>query len=487
MAVSAADIRSALNIPETASSLTPQQRKEPPKKSGPKKHDGIPRELYALIGPSAPALSAQLTKPLLKQKPNLGSSDRVKWQWLSFTNPARSDSLKLFHWAKGSDDSNEEYPFAKYNVAPSVYSYTPQEYAALQEDVDWTKDETDYLFETLREFDMRWFVVADRYDYPGGRTRSLEDLKDRYYSVCRKLVRTRPISAEEMTTLQQGLMFDKDREVTRKKYIQSLENRTPDQIAEEEALYIEIKRLEQNERKFRRERDDLLRTLLGIESGLPDVIEDDTAFGLTVEASKRNSKKRSAGTMEAESPVTPISSISATHIRRPPTLQAPPSDDAKHCIVRSEPGATPPTKTAHHPSYMRSYKIPVPKPALAQRVTQIVSEVGINSARLVMPTTSTITLMEGLMDVATALAEVKRSVEKVDYDIRVAKQRLGIPTGDEAEEVEEGDAQGVDDDGRAASVVSTRSGRGRKQSRRSVSVSSVDTTAPSRTKRQRRS
>ena len=45
-----------------------------------KKPEGIPRELYALIGPSAPTLAAQFAKPRLKQKPNLGGGGRVKWK-----------------------------------------------------------------------------------------------------------------------------------------------------------------------------------------------------------------------------------------------------------------------------------------------------------------------------------------------------------------------------------------------------------------------
>ena len=50
-----------------------------------------------------------------------------------------------------------------------------------------------------------------------------------------------------------------ERELTRKQYLRSLESRTPEQIAEEEALYLELKRLEQTERQFKKDRDDLLR------------------------------------------------------------------------------------------------------------------------------------------------------------------------------------------------------------------------------------
>ena len=54
-------------------------------------------------------------------------------------------------------------------------------------------------------------------------------------------------------------------------------SRTPQQIAEEDAPYIELKRLEQTERRFKKDRDELLRTLLGVESGLPDLPVEDEA------------------------------------------------------------------------------------------------------------------------------------------------------------------------------------------------------------------
>ena len=78
MAVSAADVRSALSIHETPSTPGPSQSK---KSSGlsTKKPEGISRELYSLIGPSAPTLAAQLAKPRLKQKPNLGGVGKTKW------------------------------------------------------------------------------------------------------------------------------------------------------------------------------------------------------------------------------------------------------------------------------------------------------------------------------------------------------------------------------------------------------------------------
>lgn len=82
MAASAADVRSILSIPEPAATTPgPSQLKKPAALST-RKPDGISRELYSLIGPSAPSLAAQLAKPRLKQKPNLGGGGKVKWWFL---------------------------------------------------------------------------------------------------------------------------------------------------------------------------------------------------------------------------------------------------------------------------------------------------------------------------------------------------------------------------------------------------------------------
>lgn len=117
---SAADVRSILSLP-SSSTQTPAQ---PKKAATPlsRKPSGISRELYSLIGPSAPTLVAQVAKPRLKQKPNLGSGGSSKWYissplpflkrvhedwcrvWRSFKNSARTDGLELGHWVKANTD-----------------------------------------------------------------------------------------------------------------------------------------------------------------------------------------------------------------------------------------------------------------------------------------------------------------------------------------------------------------------------------------------
>lgn len=100
---------------------------------------------------------------------------------------------------------------------------------------------------------------------------------------------------------------DLERETTRKKYVASLESRTSEQIAEEEALYVEVKRLEQNERRFKRDREELLRTLLGVESGLPEVINMVDDEGPMGGISENGNKRKRRGTLDT--PMTPSNVI----------------------------------------------------------------------------------------------------------------------------------------------------------------------------------
>ena len=49
-----------------------------------------------------------------------------------------------------------------------------EEAAAVIAEEGWTKEETDYLFGIVQEYDLRFYVIADRYDFPGGPPRSME-------------------------------------------------------------------------------------------------------------------------------------------------------------------------------------------------------------------------------------------------------------------------------------------------------------------------
>lgn len=70
-------------------------------------------------------------------------------------------------------------------------------------DKDWTKDETDILFNVVREYDTRWYVVHDRYEPPpDSPTRSLE-VKHHSFCSCTALTCSR-ISRTDTTVFAEN-------------------------------------------------------------------------------------------------------------------------------------------------------------------------------------------------------------------------------------------------------------------------------------------
>ncbi|KZT36690.1 hypothetical protein SISSUDRAFT_1120791 [Sistotremastrum suecicum HHB10207 ss-3] len=425
MAASAADVRDILSLPGPSNVASTTLKKS--SSSIAKKPEGISRELYSLIGNSAPTLTAQFAKPRLKQRPDLGKG-KVKWEQQEFSNSARADGLKLKHWVKVGPDNNKEYPFAKYNTTTTTYTYSLDEYTRLLEDPEWTKEETDYLFSIVKEYGMRFYIISDRYDYPGGPPRTIDDLKARYYSICRKLLRTRPWAGDEATRqqLSNSYAFDKEREIMRKDYIDHLLKRTPEQIAEEEALYIELKRLEQTERRFAKEREELLKTLAGIDSGLATIsIEDDAANTFFGGLDKIKRSKKRGDTMEIDSPISSAQfSLAPAHSLRKTTTAKQVAQDLQLCIYRFETPAAAPNKAAHVPVHLRSTKPSIPKQNLAPKIYSALEELNINHQTLIMPTRNNLQQQQMLFDATAALIETKRVVDRVDQEIRVLKARL---------------------------------------------------------------
>jgi len=52
--------------------------------------------------------------------------------------------------------------------------YSQYEYDQHLTDPNWTSQETTYLFNLLREFDLRFIVVADRYSFQNTGRRTVE-------------------------------------------------------------------------------------------------------------------------------------------------------------------------------------------------------------------------------------------------------------------------------------------------------------------------
>ncbi|TMW61575.1 hypothetical protein Poli38472_012766 [Pythium oligandrum] len=187
-------------------SLKPTAAGQKPKKASGKKLTGMQREVLELLESNHRvnhALYPGFNKLTLQQKWR-ERKDRpaVKWLRKSFRNPARAElageqehqgGLTLSHWVKAHIDP-PDYVFARFNVKCDVFKYTDEEFTSVlanHEDpqMKWTKEETDALFTLCERFDLRWVVIADKYNaHPAakdGPTRSVEDIKYRYYEVVR--------------------------------------------------------------------------------------------------------------------------------------------------------------------------------------------------------------------------------------------------------------------------------------------------------------
>lgn len=266
------DILDVFNISEP---LQKKPKKDAQQNKSSQQLQGINRELYNLLGENTPAINIQKqSKSRLK---NISKKRPGPWNYVSFTNGSRTDGLQLKHWAKGYI-TPEHYFFEQFNQGLKLPKFDRLIYDRLIKKDDakhqnsagtnpWTFQETQYLFDLCNRFDLRWFVIYDRYEEFDART--LEDLKERFYSVCIRILseeidilRKAGIMDESKTQLLAKLQkFNKGKEIKRKEYLNRLLNRSPAEIAEEESLVIEARRFENSAQKTLAERANLLNLL----------------------------------------------------------------------------------------------------------------------------------------------------------------------------------------------------------------------------------
>ncbi|KAJ8485959.1 hypothetical protein OPV22_018444 [Ensete ventricosum] len=188
------DAKDILGLPKNPFPAT-QEKKPRPQKETQRKPDGVHREVYALTGGMAP-LMPTIEVSHLKKRQNT-EKEKISWQWLPFTSSARTDTLQLYHWARvvNGVPPTGDYSFAKYNKSVDVVKYTDEEYKKHLTDPMWSKEETDQLFDFCERFDLRFIIIADRFPYP----RTVEELKNRYYSVTRALLVARAPSPGDVS------------------------------------------------------------------------------------------------------------------------------------------------------------------------------------------------------------------------------------------------------------------------------------------------
>ncbi|KAL3131021.1 hypothetical protein ABBQ38_000343 [Trebouxia sp. C0009 RCD-2024] len=246
-----ADVKDILGVPRGVAANA--QQDAPKTKERMQRPAGMSREAFALLDGSHPIPPSHLAVDLnkkaalagLKQKRKFSSKGLLTYQFRPFTNPARKDGLVLQHWVKCFKDTagklreaDETYPFAKFNKQLYIFKYDDDEWDnVLVKDPAWTREETDYLLQLCELFDLRFLIIADRYEYPGGVHRSMEDIKARYYAVARQLLVGR--EGTEDSVANNVLVrhpFNLTHERERKRGLELAVSRTPQQEAEENAI-----------------------------------------------------------------------------------------------------------------------------------------------------------------------------------------------------------------------------------------------------------
>jgi DNA methyltransferase 1-associated protein 1 len=105
------------------------------------------------------------------------------------------------------------------NKKNDVIEYTEEEYEKIISlfETDWTKEETDELFALCKSYDLRFFIVNDRFSNP--KKRSLEEIKNRYFSVAKLVVMNRKIKkpnlykSHPLLNFTYDVEYDKERRV----------------------------------------------------------------------------------------------------------------------------------------------------------------------------------------------------------------------------------------------------------------------------------
>ncbi|GAQ07899.1 SWR1-complex protein 4 [Aspergillus lentulus] len=488
--MAAADVRDMLDLPAEG-----QPRPHKKQKVVEKRPEGITRELYALLGERAPPIA--INENRYKGRPKWMSKLRVRpWQMTPFTNNARSDGLVLRHWQRQPESAKatalegasemevdeakvegdaakpeQEYAFAKYNVKPRVpRRYTDDEYNRHLKSDDWSRQETDYLMDLVEEYNLRWVVIADRYDFqpqpmdaeanatalvPAKRYRTMEQMKARYYFIAASMLALEhppsEMSEAEFDLHEKMMKFDPDRERARKELAALQLNRTADEVREEGILLEELKRITSNEQNFMTERRELYSRLeVPISVGNTTMYQSSQGLSQLLQTllqADKSKKRRSILGPEAAAPSpagqTPTSNAptSARDSRAdtPSHASAGPSSKKGSAAVAAaakEPPQTVKTLTPaeearygvqHHDRLApgvqfrsdRAQKLTQAKSNVqSQKLATALSELEI-PPRLLMPTERVCKEFEKLIHSVNLLLDARKVSEKIESEIRV--------------------------------------------------------------------
>ncbi|KAF2266605.1 hypothetical protein CC78DRAFT_614791 [Lojkania enalia] len=348
------DVRDMLGLPVSGEVQKTVVQKRPKLAAPARRIQGVAREVAALYGERPPPVAVYEEKKSYRAKrQNTGPAKR--WVQQPFTNQARTDGLVLKHWRRkpapqptNSEDTTMEdgenkepyiensSEFLKYNIQLDMPTFTDEEYDAHLRSDDWSREETDHLFQMIKDYSYRWAIIWDRYDYrpsnnntltvqepaqdgdsshalaslpfPPPKTRTVEDMKARFYEISAKLMKLRipevEMDADQYARYDMLTKFDPLLERNRKSLASALMNRSMDEVKEEEFLLAELQRINMAANRLDAERAELRARLEApipnqqVAAGLQSFTSSQALQALFQQLFQqdRNNKKRASGT-----------------------------------------------------------------------------------------------------------------------------------------------------------------------------------------------
>ena len=469
---------------------------------------GLAREVQNLGGDNPIAIVPEVS---FFKKRRLANKPAAKWELRPFHNSARGDdgALVLRHWRRKTavvadsmqldseepatenqeeekhDDAEkaEDSTFAKFNVEVDVPQYTEAQYTSNLQNDDWTKEETDYLLELAKEYDLRWAIIWDRYDFaprasegaeteaastavvPVSKVRTMEDLKARYYGVAARMMAAQTpaqhMTRPEYELYETMLNFNGSQERARKEFAINTMARSKEEAREEESLLLEVRRLLARSQRFNEERRELY-SRLDYPSTETDISPFKSSNGLQSllqnlmnidKSKKRKSLVGPDGVSPSTAPV-PGSAVSETANRREsiaasvshkdsisgtPATPAEPTPTA----AGKKKGTAPPERRklneqeektyglSHHERlgsgptfrYERINKLYSHKSGQQQlRMTNALNELDVPS-RLVMPTSAVTSQFEVLWSAVAGLVDLRKNSDKLEAEIKIEEAK----------------------------------------------------------------
>lgn len=180
-----------------------------------------------------------------------------------WTRSEKAAKLSERRWRRrdAGEGAADDTRFQKYNLQAPVPQFDSSTYEAHLTHPEWTEAETRELLDVYQECNGKWPVIIDHYSLNESNTRTLEDLKSRFYSVSATLLQQATaissMTAPEYELYETLANFNATQETARRKLAEAHLYRNKNEVDEESVLLAELQRIILNQTTLDSEREDL--------------------------------------------------------------------------------------------------------------------------------------------------------------------------------------------------------------------------------------